>query len=100
MTTPHTEELKRRRWGGPDKRGIAIVIALNITAFLASDGAEEAMARVISPSSWRVMDSYLAEVKRKYKGEDAGYDPAAFKDRQSMELAGALIELLAEKGCG
>lgn len=103
MTNPHTEELKRREagvYGDPEERDIAIVTALNITAFLASEGAEEALARMISPSSWRVMDSYLTEVKRKYKGEDAGYDPDAFKDHQSMELARALIELLAEKGCG
>lgn len=86
MTNPHTEELRRRMgamspWvalrtrlvaGGKDDH-MAFTTALNITAFLASDGAEEEMARVIDPSTWR----------------EIGH-----------EAVRALIELLAEKGCG
>lgn len=58
----------------------------------------EAMARLIDPSSWRVFDGYLAEVKRKYKGKNAGYDPAAFKDKKSIALAERLLALLATRG--
>lgn len=97
MTNPHTEELRRRMGvmmpgpyrvehpyvvAGDDSAALAytesvdlpaIVTALNITAFLASDGAEEVMARVIDPSTWR----------------EIGH-----------EAVRAIIELLAEKGCG
>ena len=48
----------------------------------------EALARMIDPSSWRVMDSYLAEVRRK---RNAGYDPDNFKDKHSLALADAII---------
>src|SRR6185437_4945094 len=51
------------------------------------DEMAEAVARLIDPSTWRVLDSYLGDVKRKYKGKDAGYDPAAFKDKKSIALA-------------
>ncbi len=45
----------------------------------------EELARVIDPSSWLVLDSYLAEVKRKHP--NSGYDPDNFKDRESLTKA-------------
>lgn len=55
---------------------------------------EERIARIIDPSSWRVMDSYLAEVKRKYKGQNAAYDPDAFVHKASMATAREILNLL------
>lgn len=55
----------------------------------------EAVARIVAPSSWRVMDSYLADMQRKYRGENAGYDPAAFKHKESMALARAVLTAIA-----
>lgn len=51
----------------------------------------ERIARIIDPSSWRVMDSYLAETKRKYAGQDYGYDPDAFKDKASLAKADTIL---------
>lgn len=59
-----------------------------------SDELIEAMARIIDPSSWRVMDGYLAQMLRKYKGEHIGYDPDAFKHKESMAIARALIPVI------
>lgn len=53
----------------------------------------EAIARIIDPSSWRVFDGYLADVKRKYKGQNAAYDPEAFKDKVSMAKAREILSL-------
>lgn len=53
----------------------------------------EAVARIIDPSSWAVFDSYLAEVKRKYAGQHAAYDPDAFKDKTSLAKADAILAL-------
>lgn len=60
------------------------------------DETIEAMARIIDPSSWRVFDTYLAEVKRKYAGQDAAYDPEAFKDKASIAKARAIVALLPQ----
>lgn len=54
----------------------------------------ERMARMIDPSSWRVMDSYLAETKRKYQGQDAAYDPDTFKHKESMAKATEILTAL------
>ncbi len=59
-----------------------------------SDDLIEAMARIIDPSSWRVMDGYLAQMLRKYKGEHIGYDPESFKHKESMAIARALIPII------
>ena len=59
-----------------------------------SDDLIEAMARIIDPSSWRVMDGYLAQMLRKYKGEHIGYDPDAFKHKESMAIARALLPVI------
>ena len=53
----------------------------------------EQIARLIDPSSWRVLDSYLEQAKRKYAGQDAGYDPEAFKDRASLAIAAQIMAL-------
>ena len=55
--------------------------------------ARETIARMINPSSWRVMDSYLADVKRKHP--NGGYDPDNFQDRESLALADQIIAMLA-----
>ena len=59
-----------------------------------SDAEIEAVARGLAPRSWEVMDGYLAEMLRKYKGENAGYDPEAFKDKASMAHARAALSAL------
>ncbi len=59
-----------------------------------SDELIEAMARIIDPSSWRVMDGYLAQMLRKYKGEHIGYDPDAFKHKESMAIARAILPVI------
>lgn len=59
-----------------------------------SDELIEAMARIIDPSSWRVMDGYLAQMLRKYKGEHIGYDPDAFKHKESMAIARAVLPVI------
>lgn len=51
----------------------------------------ETVARIIDPSKWAVLDSYLADMLRKYKGEHIGYDPEPFKDKASMAKAQAAI---------
>lgn len=60
----------------------------------------EAIARLIDPSSWRVFDGYLADVKRKYKGVNAAYDPEAFKDRKSLAKADAILALISKRQRG
>ena len=56
-----------------------------------SPGERETVARIIDPSSWHVLDSYLAIVKRT---PNAGYDPDAFKDQASLAKADQIIALL------
>lgn len=48
----------------------------------------EDVARMIDPSSWRVMDSYLATAKRIPR---AGLDLDNFKDRASLALADRIL---------
>lgn len=50
---------------------------------------------MIDPASWRVHDGYLADVRRKYAGQDWAYDPAAFKDQPSLAKADAILAALA-----
>ena len=56
----------------------------------------EAVARMIDPSTWAGLDSYLADVKRKYAKSNAGYDPDKFKDRKSLAIADAILEAVLE----
>jgi len=48
----------------------------------------EDIARMIDPSSWRVFDAELRQVKRI---PNAGYDPDNFKDRKSLALADQIL---------
>jgi hypothetical protein len=61
-----------------------------------ADDAElvEELARIIDPSSWTVMDSYLAQMLGKYKGENAAYDPSQYKHKESMATARAILPIL------
>lgn len=56
----------------------------------------ERVARVIDPGSWAVMDGYLADMKRKYRGQNAAYDPDNFKHKGSMATARAAIAAMQE----
>lgn len=51
----------------------------------------EAVARVIDPSSWRVMDSYLVQTKRKYRGQNVGWPADQYQHKESMAIARAVI---------
>ena len=57
---------------------------------------KEQAARIIDPASWAVMDSYLKQMLRKYKGKHIGYDPEAFKHKESMAIAEALWPLVQQ----
>lgn len=54
----------------------------------------EAVARIIDPSSWRVMDSYLEQAKRQYKGQDVGWPEDQFKHKESMAKAREILAAL------
>ena len=56
-----------------------------------TDEMVERAARIISPGHWQVMDSYLAEMKRKYRWQNIAYDPDQFKDSASMHIARAAL---------
>lgn len=51
----------------------------------------EIAARIIDPSSWAVMDSYLAETKRKYRGQNVGWPADQFHHKESMAKARAVL---------
>lgn len=53
----------------------------------------EAIARIIDPSSWQVLDSYLERVKRHHP--HGGYDPDNFTDKASLAKADAILALFA-----
>lgn len=61
-----------------------------------SDEAVERVARIINPGSWAVMDGYLADMKRKYRGQNVAYDPDNFKHKGSMATARAAIAAMQE----
>jgi len=56
----------------------------------------EQIARIIDPSRWSVLDSYLADTQRKYGDVHAGYDPASFKDQISLAKADEILALIRE----
>lgn len=64
-------------------------------AALAGDGLVEAIARIIAPSRWRVMDSCLEQAKRKYAGQNVGWPADQFQDKESMVKARAILPLIA-----
>lgn len=52
----------------------------------------EAIARLIAPSNWGVMDHEMERFARHQpKG---GYDPAIFQDRVSLALADQILDLI------
>lgn len=61
------------------------------------EGVAEQIARIIDPSSWRVMDGYLAETKRKYRGENVGWPSDQFHHKESMAKAQAILNLIQPK---
>lgn len=75
----------------PDEEVCTIYADMLAAAPPVSEELVERVARIIDPSSWRVMDSYLADVKRK---PNVGYDPDNFKDKQSMADARAILDLI------
>ena len=60
----------------------------------------EKVARIIDPSSWAVMDGYLSDMLRKYKGQKIGYDPDAFKQKPSMKIAEKVIAAIRSQSNG
>lgn len=72
------------------------------TAHLESEAMVERVARIIAPSCWAVMDGYLADTKRKYKGQNVGWPTAQFQDSKSMAIARAVIaaQIADMKGTG
>lgn len=55
----------------------------------------EAVARIIDPVSWRVMDYELEQMKRKYRGKQIGWPADQFKDKASLKKADAILSILA-----
>lgn len=55
------------------------------------DALVERIARIIDPNSWAVMDSYLAETKRKYRGQNVGWPADQFHHKESMAKARAVL---------
>lgn len=53
--------------------------------------ARERIARIIDPEAWAVMDSYLEQTKRKYRGQNVGWPEDQFKDKASLAKADAII---------
>lgn len=60
----------------------------------------EKVARIIDPSSWAVMDGYLSDMLRKYKGQNIGYDPDAFKHKPSMKIAEKVLAAIRSQSNG
>lgn len=109
-------ETRNSRWCGTDHWGVActgcgnpwfdyraITEAEAIAAWnqrpepatpAGEEGLVEELARIIYPSSWAVMDSYLAQMLRKYKGENVAYDPEQYKHKESMTKARAILPII------
>lgn len=64
-----------------------------VSAAWATTPDRETVARIIDPSSWRVLDSYLERVKRHHP--HGGYDPDNFTDKVSLAKADAILALFA-----
>jgi hypothetical protein len=61
-----------------------------------SEAEVEAVARIIAPGSWAVMDNYLRMAQREYAGKSVGWPTDQFKDKASMATARAAIRALDE----
>lgn len=86
-------QILAEKCGGEIDLATTGIIALITAARRPALPDREAVARVIDPSSWQVMDSYLAEVKRKHP--NSGYDPDNFKCRGSLTKADAILAMLS-----
>ncbi len=58
------------------------------------DALVEQVARIIDPSSWRVMDSYLEQTKRKYRGQNVGWPVEQYQDKASMAKARQILSII------
>lgn len=55
----------------------------------------EAVARIINPGSWSVMDAEKARMLRKYKGQSIGWPADQFQHKESMAKAREILAALA-----
>ena len=60
----------------------------------ALDAQAEVIARIIDPTTWAVMDSYLEQTKRKYAGQNVGWPADQFQHKVSMGKAREIIAAL------
>ena len=65
---------------------------------MTDEQAIELMARKINPSAWAVLDGYLSDMLKKYKGENIGYDSAQFKHEPSLKIAREQFTALKSAG--
>lgn len=80
---------------GPEKR-IEIEPVPRLQHSSEPSGEEvERVARIIDPSSWTVMDSYLEQTKRKYRGQNVGWPADQFQPKESMEKARQILAALS-----
>jgi hypothetical protein len=77
----------------PAAARVAMEQAADLLSALSPRVGKEEIARIIDPSSWRVLDSYLAETKRKFP--NGNYDPDSYKDKASLAKAEAILALLS-----
>jgi hypothetical protein len=67
----------------------------NSTSAVEDEREVEAVARIIDPSSWRVMDGYLEQTKRKYRGQNVGWPADQYQDKASMAKAREILTALS-----
>ena len=80
-----------RPLGGFVQGSIGTKQSSSSTSATATETAIEVVARIIDPERWAVLDNYLAETKRKYRGQHAGYDPSAFRDAASLAKSRTIL---------
>jgi hypothetical protein len=65
---------------------------------MAREDEVEMIARIIAPSAWAVMDSYLEQTKRKYRGGHVGWPADQFQHKESMETARKVLAAIRSIG--
>ena len=55
----------------------------------------ERVARIIDPGAWSVMDRYLEEAKREFRGQNVGWPADQFQHEPSMKKAREIIDALS-----
>jgi hypothetical protein len=68
------------------------------TAAAMGEEKAEKIARIIDPSAWAVMDGYLEQTKRKYRGQNVAWPADQFKHKESMAKARAILATLSPTG--